>query len=45
LIGKPRNAHRARLPPQELTGDIERLARGLQEGGVGGEDVRHPCQT
>ena len=29
------------MTPQEFTGDIERLARGLQQSKVGGEDVHH----
>ena len=29
------------MAPQELAGDIERLARGPQEGDIGREDVDH----
>jgi hypothetical protein len=31
----------AKIAPQEFAGDIERLACGLQECDVGGEDVHH----
>ena len=29
------------MTPQAITGDIERLGRGHQQGEVGGKDVRH----
>ena len=32
---------KANMATHEFAGDIERLARGMQEGEIGGEDVHH----